>query len=208
GDLAPFFGDAAEDPLDDGEGVGTRGGVVLGEEPVEERVGIDRPRPERATGGQGLRQRGQPHQQEEQERYRGEQRVEGERAREEWNVVFVGGLERPQKEAAGRNVPPPARRAAQASGSSTSASEAAARRRARAAGAGRAPPRPGIGKAALELLTGAGRGATPRRGAGERLVVQLLLVFVGKIGERRLAAAELLAQLVELFLPHWAELPA
>src|SRR4029077_328901 len=131
GDLAPFFGDAAEDPLDDGEGVGTDGGVVLGEEPVEERVGIDRPRPERATGGQGLRQRGQPHQQEKQERYRGEQRIGGERAREEWNVVFVGGLERPQKEAAGRNVPPPARRAAQASGSSTSTSEPAERRRAR-----------------------------------------------------------------------------
>src|SRR6266849_8416287 len=62
-------------------------------------------------------------------------------------------------------------------------------------GACRAPPRPGIGKAALELLTGAGRGATPRRGAGQRLVVQLLLVLVGEIGEGRLAAAELLAQL-------------
>src|SRR5712692_2643036 len=74
-------------------------------------------------------------------------------------------------------------------------------------GACRAPPRPGIGKAALELLTGAGRGATPRRGAGQRLVVQLLLVLVGEIGERRLAAAELLAQLVELLLRHGAELP-
>src|SRR4029077_18291146 len=132
GDLAPFFGDAAEDPLDDGEGVGTRGGVVLGEEAVEERVGIDRPRPEPGAGGQGLRQRGQPHQQEKQERYRGEQRIEGERAREEWNVVFVGGLERPQKVAAGGDVPAPARRAAQAGDAPTSTSEPTERRRARA----------------------------------------------------------------------------
>jgi hypothetical protein len=44
---------------------------------------------------------GQADQQQQRERDGGEQRVEGERARQEGDVVFVGGLQRASDEAGG-----------------------------------------------------------------------------------------------------------
>jgi hypothetical protein len=59
------------------------------------------------------------HEQQQDERHGREQRVEGERAREEGDVVLVGDLEGATEEATGGEVPPPAfGGAAQASGSS------------------------------------------------------------------------------------------
>jgi hypothetical protein len=44
---------------------------------------------------------GEPDEQQQDEGNRGEERVEGERAREEGNVVLVGGGQRPAEEAGG-----------------------------------------------------------------------------------------------------------
>jgi hypothetical protein len=60
---------------------------------MEQLVGIDRAGVERRPGRQGLGQVGEPDQQQEEKGYGGEQRVERERARQERNVVFVGGLQ-------------------------------------------------------------------------------------------------------------------
>jgi hypothetical protein len=75
---------------------------VRGKEAVEELPGIH--------GGAArdrLCQVGQADQDEQDERHRREQRVEGERAREERDVVFVGGLQGAAEEA-GRGAVPPA----------------------------------------------------------------------------------------------------
>jgi len=48
---------------------------------------------------------GQPDQQQKEERNRGEQRVECERARQKGDVVFVGGLQRAEEKPARRAIP-------------------------------------------------------------------------------------------------------
>ena len=81
----------------------------------------------RRTVGDSLGQVGKPDQHEENEGHCGKQRVEGQRAGQEWDVVFVSRLERPSQEACRRTIPPAGPQPVQASGSSRSAD---ARRRA------------------------------------------------------------------------------
>jgi hypothetical protein len=61
---------------------------------------------------------GQADEDQEDERHRREQRVEGERAGQEGDVVLVSGLQGTSKEAGGRAMPPAGPNALQASGSS------------------------------------------------------------------------------------------
>jgi hypothetical protein len=64
------------------------------EKAVEELVRIDRACLERGAGRERLGQMAQADEQQEEERNRGEQRVECERASQKRDVVFVGGLQR------------------------------------------------------------------------------------------------------------------
>jgi len=82
-------------------------------EPVEERGRIHR-----RTARNGLRQVRQADQHEQDEGDGREQRVERERAREERDVVFVGGLQGAAEEPDGCLVPPAGSNPLQACGSS------------------------------------------------------------------------------------------
>ncbi len=168
-----------------------RGGVGR-KEPVEERGGID---------GRAARERlgqvGQADEQQQHERDGREERVEGERAREKRQVVFVGGLQSPADEAGGRAMPPAGSDAAQASGSSGSPptrrrARDSARRRSSSSRAEGADPRPRAG-------------GTSRLARLEQLLVVPVVVL--ELAERVLGAAELLRQLVELLLGHGPQLP-
>jgi hypothetical protein len=97
---------------------------------MEKLIRIDRSGIDHRAGGQRLRQVGEPDQEQEEERNRSEQGVEGESARQKRNVVFVGRLQRANDEAARRAIPGASPRAGQACGSSRSKSPAARRRRA------------------------------------------------------------------------------
>src|SRR5439155_9986925 len=110
--------------LDRGERIVAWRGRVRREEPMEESGRLHG-----GTAGERLSQMGQPDQQQYHEGDGGQQRVEGERAGEKRNVVFVGGLQGAAEEAGGGPMPPAGTDAAQASGSSRSPT---ARRRARA----------------------------------------------------------------------------
>ena len=92
------------------------------QEPMEEQHRIYR-----RTVGNGLSQVRKADQHEENERDRGEQRVERQRAGQEWNVVFVSRLNSPRQETCRRTIPPAGPQPVQARGSSRSAD---ARRRA------------------------------------------------------------------------------
>ena len=96
---------------------------------------------DRRSVGERLDQVGQADQHQENEGYGREQRIEGERAGKERNVVFVGCLQRAGEEAGGRTVPPAGSRAAQASGSSRSAGD---RRRDRASASRRSSSSLGV----------------------------------------------------------------
>src|SRR5207247_9035499 len=78
-----------------------------------------------------LQHRAQSGQDQQEERDRGEQRVEGQRAGEEGDVVLVGCLEGSAEEASDRAIPPAQPELVQATGSSSS-SPPACRRLARA----------------------------------------------------------------------------
>jgi hypothetical protein len=80
---------------------------------MEEDRGIDR----RPTGD-GLRQVGERDQDEQDERDGGQERVEGQRARQKRDVVFVGGLQGAAEKAGGSAMPPAGPNPFQASGSS------------------------------------------------------------------------------------------
>jgi hypothetical protein len=69
---------------------------VGGQEPMEQAEGIGF-----GPWGNGLCQVGQPNQQQQDERHRRQQRVEGQGTCEERNVVFVGRLQRAANEAGG-----------------------------------------------------------------------------------------------------------
>jgi hypothetical protein len=86
---------------------------VRREEPVKQRRRVDG-----RAARDGLRGVGQADEDQEDERNRGQQRVEGERTGQEGNVVLVSGLEGAAKEAGGRTMPPAGPNALQASGSS------------------------------------------------------------------------------------------
>jgi len=68
--------------------------------------------------GQMLDQFGQAQQEQQNERNRGEQRVEREAARQEGDVAFISGLQDPAEKPQRREVPADAPRSCQASGSS------------------------------------------------------------------------------------------
>ena len=91
---------------------------------MEEMDGIDF-----GALGYRLSQMGQADQQQQNERDGGEQRVEGQRAGEERDIVFISCLERTAEKAGGRMMPPAGAGVAQAGGSSRSVGD---RRRARA----------------------------------------------------------------------------
>jgi hypothetical protein len=76
-----------------------------------------------------LRQVGEADQQQENEGYGSQQRVEGQGAGEKRYVVFISRLQNAAEKAGGRSMPPAGGGASQASGSSRSAGD---RRRARA----------------------------------------------------------------------------
>jgi hypothetical protein len=80
---------------------------------VKQRGGIDL-----GSSRDRLGEMREPDQDEQDEGDRGQQRVEGERAGEEGNVVFVCGLERSAQETGGGAVPPAGPYPLQASGSS------------------------------------------------------------------------------------------
>jgi hypothetical protein len=63
---------------------------------VEQLVGIDF-----GAVGHGLGKVGQPDQQKQYEGDGSQQRVEGQRTGQKWNVVFIGGLEGPAEKAGG-----------------------------------------------------------------------------------------------------------
>ena len=123
GDLLAELRDPPQDPLGRRERVRRPGGMGR-QEPFKELRRI-----RGCARRNRVRQPGQSGQQQKKERYDREQRVEGERAREERNVVFIGDLDGPPRETPERSVPAPPPDRGQATGSWSSAS---ARRRARA----------------------------------------------------------------------------
>jgi hypothetical protein len=94
--LPPFLGDAGQQAFDNRKGitVGQRG--MRRKKPVEQINSIDF-----RLVGDCFGQVGQPDQQQEDERNRCQQRVKGQGAGKERNVVFISGLQGTAQEAGG-----------------------------------------------------------------------------------------------------------